>query len=490
MMQFPKLLETLWWQQRAWCEYGAKLFRFYSLKTNYRLLFNPLVATALVSDAHKTVVVNPLWPVVPKGVTIRHFLTGVAFHIAMLKGFLAHEAGHVRFSGDKPTGLLGDVWNMLEDERIEHLMCRDHSDLAPVFTMLGDLFAARAHSSGKMQGHSLEGVLYWRWCHDQDVPLWQAANQREWATIRLLVEAAWVAPDSDEVTLIAKIILRCLGIPEDAPSDEQFAFLSASGGGTKGSSSEEDAGDEPSVPPLEPDEMLEQLAGLLFEVEPYVRDLVNALQPPAKVLTPQPTRSRGHFSFERYHARREHIFRAKPREPQKPPGIGLCLDLSGSMGDAREEGSGLYGAQRLAVLLEQTCHLAGIPLTIVGFNHEARVIREKTTSNDEALRRLAGVEASGGTSLASGIELVNETLRQPCLCLVVCDGFLEEDDEVRCVGLVRQARGIEYLPILISDAEESKHVYERIFKRYLCVSDVAEMPKLVKGWLLAKARVG
>jgi von Willebrand factor type A domain len=488
MMQVPTLIENVWWRQKAWCEYGAKLFAFYSLKRHYRLCFNTSIPTALVSDEQRLVAVNPIWPIIPKDAQIRFLERGRAFHVAILRGFLSHEAGHVRFSGEKPSGLLGDVWNSLEDERIEILICQDHEELTATFTMLGDLFATQAHRSGDMCGETIEGVLYWRWCHDQAQPLWQAANEEQWRRVRLLVESAWKAPDSEEVTLIAKIILRVLEIPEDAPSDPRFVWLTASGGEGKATraSNKDGASDEPLPPTLEGDTRLEQLASILVEVEPYVRDLSEALKPPARRLTPQPMRSRGRFSFERYKAGSERIFRAKPIHVKRPLELCLCVDLSGSMGEADDMDSGLYAAQRLSVLLEQVCHLAGIPLTIIGFNHEAWLIREKTTTNDEALKPLAGLEASGGTQLAQGLELVGQTVKQRCICLVVCDGQLSEDDEAQCAKLVRASSSIDYIPILISDAEEAKDTYEQIFKRYLCVSDISELPKLVKAWLLAR----
>lgn len=487
-MHVPTLIEGVWWRQKAWSEYGAKLFAFYSLRRHYRLCFNTSIPTALVSSEQRLVAVNPIWPTIPKDAPIRFLERGRAFHVAMLKGFLSHEAGHVRFSGEKPSGLLGDVWNSLEDERIERLMCQDHEDLEPTFTMLGDLFAAQAQRSGDMRGETIEGVLYWRWCHDQEHPLWQATKQDQWECVRLLVEAAWSAPDSEEVTLIAKIILRVLRIPEDAPSDPKFVWLTAAGSGDEATQTSNGGGtsDEPVAPPLEGDAGLEQLAGILVEVEPYVRDLSEALKPPARRLVPQPMRSRGRFSFERYKAGSERIFRAKPIHLEKPLELCLCVDLSASMGEADNVDSGLYAAQRLCVLLEQACHLPGIPLTIVGFNHEAWLIREKTTSNDEALGRLAGLEASGGTRLARGLELVGQTLKQRCICLVVCDGQLSEDDEAQCAKLVRESSRLEYMPILISDAEEAKDTYEQIFKRYLFVSNASELPRLVKAWLVAK----
>jgi hypothetical protein len=495
MMHVPKILENVWWRQKSWCDYGAKLFAFYSLKRHYRLRFNTSVSTALVSDAQRLVAVNPIWPALPKGASVRFLEYGVAFHVAMLKGFLGHEAGHVRFSGEKPPGLLGDVWNALEDERIERLMVRDHAELEHIFTMMGDLFASQAHASGNMKGQTLEGVLYWRWCHDQPQRLWQAKDQTQWERIRLLVEAAWVALNSDEVKLIAKTILRVLGVPEDAPSDARFTTLTSSGSGEAGGTGEaldvseaDDSFDEPVPPPLEHDETLDELAAILVEVEPYVRELANALQPPRKVVMPQPTRSRGRFSFERYVAKSERIFRAKPLHVQRPHELRVCVDVSGSMGEADDATSGLYAVRRLCVLLEQTCHLTKIPLTVVAFNDEAWVVRDSAMSNDEALQGLVRLESSGGTELAKGLELASQSVTQRCLCFVLCDGYLSEEDEAACINLVRSSSMMDYLPVLLSDATDARDTYQHIFKRYLCVAEISDVPKLVKAWLLAQGQ--
>jgi hypothetical protein len=490
MMHVPTVIENVWWRQHSWCEYGAKLFAFYSLKRHYRLRFNTSLSTALVSDAQRLVAVNPIWPALPKRASIRFLEKGVAFHVAMLKGFLGHEAGHVRFSGEKPLGLLGDLWNALEDERSERLMVRDHADLEPIFTMMGDVFATKAQASGDMNGQTLEGVLYWRWCHDQPQPLWQAYNQTQWERIRLLIEAAWQASDSEEVTLIAKTILRVLGIPEDAPSDSRFAVLTSSGGAGEATPSS-DGGDErlePLTPPLEHDESLDQLATILVEIEPYVRDLANALQPPDKILTPHPTRSRGRFSFERYAAKSERIFRAKPVHFERPLEVRVCVDVSGSMGESNDITSGLYAAQRLCVLLEQTCHIGKIPLTVFAFNDEAWTVRDSAMSNDEALQQFVRLESWGGTELLKGLELTSQAVKHCCLCFILCDGYLSEEDKAACAKLVRTTSMIHYLPVLLSDATDARDAYQHIFKRYLCVGDISDLPKLVKAWLLANVQ--
>jgi len=108
------------------------------------------------------------------------------------------------------TALLGKLksWltvQALEDERIERLMASEFPEAAPHFTLLGDVFS----EAGRAQwtGSTLEG----RWEHDRPGgSRWRSARPDEWARVLPLVEAAWAAPDSDEVTRLAQQILDML----------------------------------------------------------------------------------------------------------------------------------------------------------------------------------------------------------------------------------------------------------------------------------------
>jgi hypothetical protein len=142
------------------------------------------------------------------------------FQQAITVGVVEHEAGHIRHSGTKPPGTtIGWLWNALEDERQERLQALAHPELGDLFDFLGDAVWYGTESTDRL----LDGCLLWRWEHDRpaherkfrpstpgDVELWQ---QR----VCPLVEQAWTADTSEQVTTIARQILQVLGLPEDAP---------------------------------------------------------------------------------------------------------------------------------------------------------------------------------------------------------------------------------------------------------------------------------
>jgi Mg-chelatase subunit ChlD len=487
MITKPAILENAWWKQPAWLKYGAKLFRFYSLKRNYRLRYNPAIATAAVSHEKRTAWLNPLWPEVPAK-PVRCLVQGRDFHLAMLKGFLAHEAGHVRFSTGKPKGLLGDVWNCLEDERIERLMTKDHSELTDVFTLMGDLFAARA----VFTGDALEGCLYWRWCFDQEQPLWRSGDPA-WESIRPLVERAWEAATSDEVIDLAREILARLGLPEDAPEDPRFEQLSAAGAAPGQDDGQLDdgvgsgAGGEPSPPAGLPDPQSDRAARILLDIEGYARDLAAALKPPAYSKLRRSHRTRGRFTYDRFLASSDRVYRLKSVERERPMEVRVCLDLSGSMGRQENAGSRLHTAVRACALLLRACALANVPIGIYGFHTETVVVCERTTPHDEAILNLARVEGYGGTLLNPTLEHALSGARPGTIVMVICDGQLLDDDAERCRERLRRARDAGVLPILVGDASSAPETFEAIFGRYLAVHQLADLPGRVRAWFLARS---
>lgn len=218
-----------WWHARSWCDYGLNLMLYYGRHGRYTFRFDESVVTAYMNPATLEVVVGPRFP---RGTArqVRFLQRGRQQRAAMLEAYVAHEAGHIRFSCRKPGGTLGALWNYLEDERIERLMTRDDGDLAQRFTMLGDVFAARNRKN--YSGKTLEGCLAWRWEHDQSTPLWTPKNPGEWAQVRPLVEEAWTAPTSEDVVRIARQILAVLQIPEQTEPEFLLEHVSAGGGGS------------------------------------------------------------------------------------------------------------------------------------------------------------------------------------------------------------------------------------------------------------------
>ena len=209
MLTLPASRSTQpWHQQRPIRKAVLDVFRYCSRKLSYALLMKPSADLAWVMPERRLVFITASLPEVPAGV--RFDPVGEDLRRSLfLVGFAAHEAGHVRFSGPKPPGTLGELWNALEDERMERLMARAYPELrlAQAFTFLGDVVSARAQE--KFTGSALEGCLFWRWEHDRLQPRWQVNEQDAdlWEDVRPLVEAAWHARDSDQVTWIARQIL-------------------------------------------------------------------------------------------------------------------------------------------------------------------------------------------------------------------------------------------------------------------------------------------
>jgi len=505
----PSLIERVWWRQRPWIEYGAKLVRYYSLR-QYRLRYSPEVSAAGVSPELRTIWLNPHWPEVPPGSAIRCLMSGRDFHLAMIRGFIAHEAGHIRFSGLKPRGLLGDLWNALEDERIERLMVMDHPELVAPFTLLGDLFAASARRSFK--GDALEGCLCWRWCWDQPSPMWRSADNR-WEQVKPLVERAWEAGSSAEVVAIARAILALLELPEQAASDPRFEHLSADGGDGAGEADQGATGGGQPAPPTEQiddrqqaeqanqgaadddadqgatggvepvpptdqiDAMQERAARILLDIDGHARDLAATLRPAMVSRLPRPHRSRGRFAYDRFKAGSERCYRLRPVEHDRPFEVRVCLDLSDSMGELTDPGSNLYAAVRTCALLVQACALANVPIAVYGFNFQVWTLAQKGTPSDETLLRLADLNACGTTRLGPALKRALEGADRNQVIVVICDGKLATSDAEVCSDLVRRTEA-NVLPLLIGSAASTEGFPG--FERYLAVAELGDLPGLIR----------
>jgi hypothetical protein len=215
-----------WWTRRDWSRYLADLL-LYRSRRRYTLSISdgadqPLGAT---DPQTKQVYVNPTAIAYPDDAAqrqrIRYIPTSiVSFQQAVTVALVEHEAGHIRHSGEKPTPtLLAWLWNALEDERQERLQTAENPEFADLFAFLGD--AVWYHDA--LATDLLAGCLLWRWEHDR-LPSERkfrpanAAMQRIWdQEICPLVEQAWAASTSDDVTTLAHTILHRLHLPDDQP---------------------------------------------------------------------------------------------------------------------------------------------------------------------------------------------------------------------------------------------------------------------------------
>lgn len=245
MISVPRQRASLQWhQQLSWRRYAESLFRLISRRRDFRLEFRVGQLIAGVLPEQGRVIINPALLNVPA--------FGVRFdphkeeqqRVFLLRGLMAHEAGHVVFSAAKPAEKnLGWLWNALEDERMERLVMRRFPELVSDFDFLGDVMLL---GGGSQNLDLMNACLVWRWAHDRrDVPFSVKADAQEaWEQVRPLVEEAWETT-RERVEVMAAQILAFL--PDD-PS-VLLPELGADGGGMSGEQPEEQAGSQESTHP-------------------------------------------------------------------------------------------------------------------------------------------------------------------------------------------------------------------------------------------------
>lgn len=208
-----------WYQTPEVTRWAWQAWRYYSWRPNYHLQLNPRERTAYVDMQRHLVVCNPTYPYPPArlGPQVRHLPADEhAFQMKYLEGLIAHEAGHTHFSGELPQGLLGQLVNIIEDQRMEWLMRNDFPNLRELFEMAADADAAHAIHSAGLGGDLLRGCLLHRWVHDH--PNWRyqppAQQQDLWDEVKGLLEGAWLAEHYSQVIDAARQILDLLKLPE------------------------------------------------------------------------------------------------------------------------------------------------------------------------------------------------------------------------------------------------------------------------------------
>lgn len=506
MIHAPPKRPQEWWRRREWRKYAEDLFKYYSHRRNYTLTLDPdAKLIAAVDPASKLVIVNPNLPTPRPGrLEVRHEPAPNERTATILKALLAHEAAHVRYSCQKPDGLLGQIWNSLEDERIERLIAQDHPDLESAFTHIGDTMLTNRKTQDPPS--ALEGCLLWRWLHDREPGEWACREPAAWERVKPLVEAAWVAGSSEEVVSLSRRILDLLGVPQDAPAlndDELLGEPSATGGGEADEGGEEveapeapggtpgGAGvDREPAAPFDPGTVEQRRAELILaEVEGQARALASALLPPPEKRLPMSSRSRGRFDYGRHYQRSERPFQYRCRSAPRQVEVRLLHDLSGSMGSASTPGSNQYVSIRAAMMLHRACELTGVPFTHHGFMHGDPIPVTDPSMGVEAGRQaIAGVRSAGGTYLTPSLEMSARECRDNTILFVLCDGWLEESDAATCSRIAKRMRG-QVVPLLIGGAAEALPLFKRVFGRAQPISNVADLPRVVRTYLEAVAPV-
>lgn len=276
-------------------------------RRRYTLIVSEKAPLGATDFTTKTVEVNPVSVIFPRDrlerKQVRHAPSSrPKWQQAITAAVVQHEAGHIRYSGSKPNQpVLGWLWNALEDERIERLLAAAYPQMKASFEFLNDAVWYRATPTQNL----LAGCLLWRWECDRvpdDRKFYPATPEdlNKWSEeIRPLVEKAWIAETSDEVTEIARAILQRLGIPEDASLGNDLPVCPC--GGTHGergfvSPVQEPASTDPlPLPPVgskipgyssakrvKKDASVSEASpeAQLSQVEGYARDLAVALKPP------------------------------------------------------------------------------------------------------------------------------------------------------------------------------------------------------------------
>ncbi|HEV2238958.1 MAG TPA: hypothetical protein VGR57_20030 [Ktedonobacterales bacterium] len=517
----PALVTVPWWRSRTWYRYLHDLLLFRG-RRRYGLSISEQHPLGATDKERRQVLINPLkvyYPAHPSGLRqIRHAPRAPdAFLQAIAVALVEHEAGHIRHSGDKPAAtMLGWLWNALEDERQERLQTQAYPELGDLFDFLGDAIWREAEPSDAL----LDGCLLWRWEHDlpQDQRKFRAtppAEHEQWhARIRPLVEAAWSADTSDAVTAIAQAILRDLGIAEDAPLPDTLPpTICACGSGEAGGREDGKLPVE-APPPPEGARIPGRQAGvghgtgaitlhlpeadpspMLAAVEGAARDLARWLRPLTPQVRTRPDPSRGDLAFERAIAGHARPFDAKAFPAPAPSRAWLLLvDLSGSMGDADQPQSPLYGAVRTAMWLDRAAELAGLAFGILAFNDGdlPLPIRALQRGHDPAARRrIAGMTSGGGTRLSPAFAAAVASLAahpaQRKLLVVLHDGDLDADDAaaVRQQISVLPRRRMHLLPLYLGGDPTIIAANERVFGHVLACPELSEMTAQVRAWLRA-----
>lgn len=495
-----------WHQRRAWQRYAHELLRYYSRSSRYRLQFitggkGPLAA---VAPTLRRVVVRTQFPEPAGCLPIRHRAALEEAPTRLwLEGLLSHEAGHIRFSGEKPEGLLGELWNALEDERMERLMAVAHPRLEADYDTMGDV-KLDGYEKSRQDGETytdlaakvLDSALLWRWSHDHREPPPLPLDEEAFEPIRPLVEAAWEADSSEEAGDLAREVLDRMGLDPDAeapkstlalpdlpaaqpagggtPSDEEDDASDddrASAPGAGGDEGDEDAsgggdpsdgdnevsqGQRPQAPDLDPNgKASRQARALLDGRRAEASRLAEALKPKAARRLPVPHRGRGRFDYRRYARGAERCFRQRPEAPEPPARLTVVLDASESMGwRGAADQTRFTAALEATALTARAAEIAAVEIDVIPFQRQPlpRLPSGRLPSGRSGHERLrialTRLRAHGDTRLAPALRVAlaerSEGLppshRGRHVILLLTDGLLRESDGRACEKLLRRAR--------------------------------------------------
>lgn len=498
-----------WWQKPDIQNWSIRAWRYYSWRPTYRLTLTTSERTAYVNMRDKLVVCNPEYPYPP--LNYRSGVRGLPkdvrqFQVAYLESLIAHEAGHTHHTGELPPGLLGQLVNIIEDERMERKMAQTFPTLKPLFQLAADADAAHTIASSGKGGDIIGGCLLHRFTHHH--PQWaylpDGPDRHHWPEVRTILEAVWDADTYEEVIQAAKRILSIVGVPENAPRrddldkrlDGQGMNLEGSpgqggnkqgqGGGPGGGDDEGESGDEEDSgngpedgdgpgqgpgggqghqdaggPPQRPTpEQLPtsntlQLQQQTQGMSRHIAQLLKRKGAPART---HQSRDRGRFRYDRYATGSERYF--DQRVGAQAPGqthLRIAVDISGSM-----SGSRMDAARTLTFALIEAARLADVPVLAYAFDDRVDVIADQKLRGVTSLNTAARLGARGGTFLAPALtRLWQPQLEGQSLTFIITDGGIDASDEQRCRKLYEAHTGM-VVPVFLSHATHNAQ-YERLF---------------------------
>jgi len=317
----------------------------------------------------------------------------------LTKGILVHEAGHRRFTTPKKlSGVVHQVANILEDERIERQMSEDFAGVRWLVKKLSQTLYNESEpvkENSDSPGEVIAYFLQLRWAKRIGLRVkgsLSGKNQELWQKVEPLVYEAWDANNSEVVNGNAKKIVHILGLKEfQIPSwvrniQDRLGFAEgerAEGDEPEKASSrrldssrfEKKSSAEPEpfdghIPPNDKregkgDEAIEPKPYIQLEekVKPLVRELIEELSWEEKPEKWEPAERGGRLSIRDYLRDKNRPFLSEEDKDKAPPTLALkvIVDHSTSLNHTSGEKTRIESISEAVMALHLVCFELGMP---------------------------------------------------------------------------------------------------------------------------------
>jgi hypothetical protein len=449
------------------------------------------------------------------------------------QGLLLHEVGHALYTDAWPEqkdNVLCELVNVLEDERIERAMSVAFPGAAPALTLLGDLvYRDLRGSEPKPEFKAFQACLAWRWAHTRSTEreMFKRLNMLKdetacdhWSKIRPLVEAAWHAPNTNEVIRLARDILAVLRIPESLPP-RRFKGVSANGVPLK-RGDKDPALPMPTSPEIDgpgldgaPHETKEHHSGtgrswtrpqpyiaLEDAARPLAQRIVETLHEPRPNARPRADAATGRYLY-RLEARdweRPFLKRADLGRAPRSLALHLLIDWSSSMRSSADNVKLALMALHLAAAQLAIPHA----ITFFGAGRDAAPGERLETivsfhdRGEWPKALIAGYEPSAGNeylfaALDLAIAQLHDRPERDQIAIVCSDGQpvwsgREGRDWDLSLARLTQAeqKGIKVIGLFLGEGDEDLRKMQRLFPR-LIVTTPDRLPEKLGGMLISLA---